>query len=107
MSGVLGAMILIAIIVPWFLIALAAILAGYLYVAIFYRASARELMVSISPSSRANFIDMVVLCSDLVCCSWLASRFSNLWQMLCYDHCSMHTSPRVYPGWQRFVPMVK
>ena len=78
MSGVLGAMILIAIIVPWFLIALAAILAGYLYVATFYRASARELMVSLTSWSCANFVDMIILCSDLVSCSWIASKLSNL-----------------------------
>ena len=43
LSNILGAIILIAIVVPWFLIAVAAILTVYLWAAIFYRASAREL----------------------------------------------------------------
>jgi len=49
-SGILGAIILISIIMPWFLIAVACIMIGYVYVASFYRASARELMVSLLPS---------------------------------------------------------
>lgn len=82
MSGVLGAMILIAIIVPWFLIALAAILAGYLYVATFYRASARELMVSFSPSSRAIFVDMMFCAA-----TWYAVRGSHQ-GFLTFNRCS-------------------
>ncbi|KAL1740116.1 P-loop containing nucleoside triphosphate hydrolase protein [Schizophyllum fasciatum] len=42
-SGILGAVILIAIVLPWFLIAVGAILIIYLYAATYYRASAREL----------------------------------------------------------------
>ena len=43
----MGAIILIAIVLPWFLIAVASISMAYLWAAIFYRASARELKVSV------------------------------------------------------------
>ncbi|KAK2460902.1 hypothetical protein APHAL10511_007372 [Amanita phalloides] len=43
-SAVIGAIILISIVVPWFLIAVACIMTAYIYVANFYRASAREVM---------------------------------------------------------------
>jgi ABC-type multidrug transport system fused ATPase/permease subunit len=45
LSAILGAVILISIILPWFLIGVACISIVYVYVAIFYRASARELKV--------------------------------------------------------------
>ena len=45
-SNILGAIILIGIIIPWFLIGVFSILIVYVYAAIFYRASARELKVS-------------------------------------------------------------
>lgn len=44
-SNILGAIILIAIILPWFLIAVAAVSLAYLWAALFYQASARELKV--------------------------------------------------------------
>ncbi|KAJ3876293.1 ABC transporter [Lentinula edodes] len=43
MSNILGAIILISIILPWFLIAVVVVLLVYCYAAYFYRASAREL----------------------------------------------------------------
>lgn len=43
LSSILGAIILIAIVLPWFLIAVFSISALYLWAALFYRASAREL----------------------------------------------------------------
>ena len=46
-SSILGAIILISIVLPWFLIGVVVILSGYWYAAMFYRASARELKVSI------------------------------------------------------------
>jgi len=46
MSAILGAIILISIVLPWFLIGVFAILIAYFYAAAFYRASARELKVS-------------------------------------------------------------
>ncbi|KAF9000599.1 ABC transporter [Cyathus striatus] len=42
-SSILGAIILISIVLPWFLIGVFVILLGYIYAANFYRASAREL----------------------------------------------------------------
>ncbi|KDR78881.1 hypothetical protein GALMADRAFT_244520 [Galerina marginata CBS 339.88] len=42
-SNILGAIILISIVLPWFLIGVFAILLAYAYAAAFYRASAREL----------------------------------------------------------------
>ncbi|KAF9453430.1 ABC transporter [Macrolepiota fuliginosa MF-IS2] len=42
-SSILGAIILISIVLPWFLIAVFVILTAYVYAAAFYRASAREL----------------------------------------------------------------
>lgn len=44
-SSIIGAVILISIVLPWFLIAVACILVLYIYAASFYRASARELKV--------------------------------------------------------------
>ncbi|KAK7032834.1 oligomycin resistance ATP-dependent permease YOR1 [Favolaschia claudopus] len=43
LANIIGAIILIAIILPWFLIAVAAILIMYVYYAAFYRSSAREI----------------------------------------------------------------
>ncbi|KAJ7454698.1 ABC transporter [Mycena latifolia] len=43
LSNIIGAIILIAIILPWFLIAVVCILILYVYFAAFYRASAREI----------------------------------------------------------------
>ncbi|PFH53092.1 hypothetical protein AMATHDRAFT_73621 [Amanita thiersii Skay4041] len=43
MSSILGAVILISIVLPWFLIGVACIFVIYLWAATFYRASAREL----------------------------------------------------------------
>jgi len=44
-SSILGAIILISIVLPWFSIGVLAILLVYVYAAAFYRASARELKV--------------------------------------------------------------
>ncbi|KAF5367964.1 hypothetical protein D9758_004466 [Tetrapyrgos nigripes] len=43
MVQVIGSVVLVSIIIPWFLIAIAFILLLYYYIAIFYRASAREI----------------------------------------------------------------
>jgi ABC-type multidrug transport system permease subunit len=45
LASIIGAIVLISIILPWFLVAIAIILICYVYVAMFYRASARELKV--------------------------------------------------------------
>ena len=42
-ASILGAIILIAIVLPWFLIAVAVVSVAYIWSAMFYRASAREL----------------------------------------------------------------
>lgn len=42
-SQMIGAVILISIVVPWFLIAISVVLVFYYYMALFYRSSAREL----------------------------------------------------------------
>ena len=46
-SSILGAVILISIVLPWFLIAVFVVFFIYFYAAVFYRASARELKVSL------------------------------------------------------------
>ncbi|TFY58828.1 hypothetical protein EVJ58_g6166 [Rhodofomes roseus] len=46
LANIVGAIILIGIVIPWFLIAVAAILVCYFWAAFFYRASARELKAS-------------------------------------------------------------
>jgi hypothetical protein len=55
-SSILGAIILISIVLPWFLIGVVVILGGYWYAAMFYRASARELKVSILIVSSLTYI---------------------------------------------------
>lgn len=47
-ANIMGAIILIAIVLPWFLIAVFAVSIAYVWAAIFYRASARELKVSVA-----------------------------------------------------------
>ncbi|KAF9790880.1 P-loop containing nucleoside triphosphate hydrolase protein [Thelephora terrestris] len=42
-SNVIGAFVLIAVIIPWFLVAVGAILIAYYFLPLYYRASAREL----------------------------------------------------------------
>lgn len=44
-SNIIGAIVLVSIVQPWFLIAVAVVLVFYLYAAAFYRTSARELKV--------------------------------------------------------------
>jgi hypothetical protein len=51
MSNILGAIILISILLPWFLIAVGGISFLYYFYAVFYRSSARELKVRSSRSS--------------------------------------------------------
>ncbi|KAI0925971.1 hypothetical protein AcV5_008554 [Taiwanofungus camphoratus] len=51
LANIVGAIILIAIVLPWFLIAVFALSACYLWAAFFYRASARELKRLGSPLS--------------------------------------------------------
>lgn len=50
-TNIIGAVILIAIVLPWFLIAVFVIMFVYILAANFYRASARELKVCEIPTS--------------------------------------------------------
>jgi len=68
-SSILGAIILISIVLPWFLIGVFAILVVYIYAAAFYRASARELKV--------HFCGYVQLYVDLTIL-FLSSALVNL-----------------------------
>ena len=43
LSNVIGAFVLIAVIIPWFLVAVAVIMTAYFFLSLYYRASAREL----------------------------------------------------------------
>ena len=45
-SSIIGAIVLISIILPWFLIPVALVAICYVYASMFYRASARELKVN-------------------------------------------------------------
>ncbi|KAJ6630974.1 ABC transporter, partial [Mycena sp. CBHHK59/15] len=63
LANILGAIILIAIILPWFLIAVLGIVIMYVYFAAFYRASAREIKLN--------------LCVDALLRSSLYSHFSE------------------------------
>ena len=49
LANILGAIILIAIVLPWFLIAVGVVSVAYIWAAMFYRASARELKVCSFP----------------------------------------------------------
>ncbi|EGO18443.1 hypothetical protein SERLADRAFT_353365 [Serpula lacrymans var. lacrymans S7.9] len=67
-SSALGSIILISVIVPWFLIAVAAVSVCYFYAALFYRSSARELKI-------ACLSNLILL--DAILRSSLYSHFSE------------------------------
>ena len=46
MVQIIGAVVLVSIIQPWFLLAVAIVLLAYYWIAMYYRASAREVKVS-------------------------------------------------------------
>ena len=50
-SSILGAVILISIVLPWFLIVVFFVFIAYFYTALFYRASSRDIKVCFSSSS--------------------------------------------------------
>ena len=65
LANILGAIILIAIVLPWFLIGVAAIALLYVWAAAFYRASARELKVCLDfHVSRNLAYEILNICSD-------------------------------------------
>ena len=64
---ILGAVILISIVLPWFLIAVFVVFIAYFYAAVFYRASSRDLMVcSASYTSSGRIYLMCIFTSVLV-----------------------------------------
>lgn len=78
LSNITGAIILIAIILPWFLIAVFAISIVYLWAAMFYRASARELK-RLGGCSRILIVREItdIVLADSILRSSLYSHFSE------------------------------
>lgn len=77
---VIGSIVLVSIILPWFLIAIVFILLLYYYIAIFYRASARELRVCSMFSQAHMRTDFLCIHSqriDAILRSQLYSHFSE------------------------------
>lgn len=78
LSAIIGAILLISITLPWFLIGVVCISIIYIYAAIFYRASARELKVSILLVFIAFIFERVELQRlDAILRSSLYSHFSE------------------------------
>lgn len=65
-ATVSGAIVLIAVVLPWFLIAVFFVVVLYGYAAAYYRASARELKVNESP---LRYLGISFLCSGSTLCS--------------------------------------
>ena len=84
-SSILGAVILISIVLPWFLIAVFVISIAYFYAAVFYRASAREIKVCLSSytSNRRAYL-ICIFTSVLVDISlgWTLQRVANVYIFL-------------------------
>src|SRR5579863_544556 len=76
-SNIIGAVILISIVLPWFLIAVAAVLVLYAMAAAFYRASAREMKVR---ASRALYVEAFT--------EWHYQRLEAILRSLLYSHFS-------------------
>ena len=55
-SNIIGAIVLISILLPWFLIAIAVVLVLYSMASMFYRASAREMKVRALQIRYSNFV---------------------------------------------------
>ncbi len=72
LGNILGAVILIAIVLPWFLIAVGVVGVAYVWAAMFYRASARELkrlgtsVVHFTVRSRCVLTEVGVRCAPAV-----------------------------------------
>lgn len=64
LAQILGAIILIATVLPYFLIAVAVISVVYVYAALFYRSSARELKVRLYLHSSAIVNSVLPVFSD-------------------------------------------
>jgi ABC-type multidrug transport system fused ATPase/permease subunit len=79
-GSILGAIILISILLPWFLVAVFFILLLYGYAAFFYRASARELKrlgITFILSHVVQIYSCTVFRSDAILRSSLYSHFSE------------------------------
>ena len=77
-STILGAVILISIVLPWFLIAVFVVFIAYFYAAVFYRASARELKVCFaSYTSHSRVYLMCIFTSVLVNISLLVAYWGQ------------------------------
>lgn len=77
LANILGAIILIAILLPWFLVAVAAIAVLYVWAAMFYRASARELKRLGERLHRLYFVVVLSYYADAILRSSLYSHFSE------------------------------
>jgi ABC-type multidrug transport system fused ATPase/permease subunit len=76
-SSTIGAIILISIILPWFLIAVGIVSVLYAMTAAFYRASARELKVCVSQTLGDMFTEKSPQRLDAILRSSLYSHFSE------------------------------
>lgn len=77
-SNIIGAVILIAIILPYFLIAVTTISLIYFWAAMFYRASARELKVSPHSSARRQLVILKFCFNSVSVCFGAASDHGKL-----------------------------
>ena len=77
LAQIIGSVVLIAIVLPWFLIALAIISVVYWYMAIFYRTSARELKRLGEPTRSPQRTSEFEYISDAILRSSLYSHFSE------------------------------
>ena len=77
LAQIIGSVVLIAIVLPWFLIALAIISVVYWYMAIFYRTSARELKRLGEPTRSSKGTSEFECISDAILRSSLYSHFSE------------------------------
>jgi ABC-type multidrug transport system fused ATPase/permease subunit len=77
LSSIFGAIILISIVLPWFLIGVLCVAILYVYAAAFYRASARELKRLGNYTSCLNDRSTDQLVEDAVLRSSLYSHFSE------------------------------
>jgi ABC-type multidrug transport system fused ATPase/permease subunit len=77
LAQIIGSVVLIAIVLPWFLIALAIISVVYWYMAIFYRTSARELKRLGESTRSSRLVSEFEYILDAILRSSLYSHFSE------------------------------
>ena len=79
-SSILGAVILISIVLPWFLIAVFVVFIAYFYAAVFYRASARELKVCFVSYTSDRWFYLMCICISVwvnICLCWILVEYRN------------------------------